>query len=427
MFENKPIECVRVDGASDEEPSHEEVQFFWTARHLTSPTAVTLVTARSGGSSYLNRVELQNGCLTLAHANLFIPSSLGGSCFSSETGQIDSTKYEHNMQLATQAYISRVDGCPCGEGNIKLFQGSYSPQNQELRSKVLQFLKGSKKDRAALKHEDPDSYSYISRVWSVRNNHLVKSPTQYVFHLCCCYKTSCPHPYCISGSYKELTWFSDGPAVSYLSYPIADPAKPWGSKDCPECKDVCFGHFLKPDTAITSSLPAMHKPPSAIILELFQSLKTSPTDSQIEQVAKLALLSPSEVRMWLSHLKLVKENRQRGARKAAMTRRQKRATASKSTDCSVATVTTVESAAASTVKLQSVDTVESSAASIATLQSVDTVESYYCGVCHKQYEDYTNTEENWIECSVCCMWLHFVCVGVKCDTVPDTFICCSCL
>ncbi len=32
---------------------------------------------QNSGSSYLNRVELQNGCLTLAHANLFIPSTLG--------------------------------------------------------------------------------------------------------------------------------------------------------------------------------------------------------------------------------------------------------------------------------------------------------------------------------------------------------------
>ena len=76
----KLIECIRVDGASDEGPSHEEVQFMWTARHLSKATIATLVTARNSGSSYLNRVELQNGCLAMAHANLFIPSTLGGSC-----------------------------------------------------------------------------------------------------------------------------------------------------------------------------------------------------------------------------------------------------------------------------------------------------------------------------------------------------------
>ena len=30
----KRIDCVRVDGASDEGPSHEEVQFYWTERHI---------------------------------------------------------------------------------------------------------------------------------------------------------------------------------------------------------------------------------------------------------------------------------------------------------------------------------------------------------------------------------------------------------
>ena len=32
-LENKPIECVRVDGATDEGPGHHEVQFLWTERH----------------------------------------------------------------------------------------------------------------------------------------------------------------------------------------------------------------------------------------------------------------------------------------------------------------------------------------------------------------------------------------------------------
>ena len=54
----KEIVCVRVDGASDEGPSHLEVQFWWTLHHLESPTLATLVTSRSSGSSYLNCVEL---------------------------------------------------------------------------------------------------------------------------------------------------------------------------------------------------------------------------------------------------------------------------------------------------------------------------------------------------------------------------------
>ncbi len=42
----KKVLCVRVDGASDEGPSHDEVQFFWTLEHLHNSRLVTLVTAR---------------------------------------------------------------------------------------------------------------------------------------------------------------------------------------------------------------------------------------------------------------------------------------------------------------------------------------------------------------------------------------------
>ena len=84
----KLIECIRVDGGNDEGPSHEEVQFFWTARHIEIPTVTTLVTTRSSGSSYFNRVELQNGCMALAHTNLFIPSTLAGSCLDSKTKKL---------------------------------------------------------------------------------------------------------------------------------------------------------------------------------------------------------------------------------------------------------------------------------------------------------------------------------------------------
>ena len=52
----KNIICVRVDGASDEGPAHDEVQFWWAREHLISERFITLVTARSSGSSFLNRV-----------------------------------------------------------------------------------------------------------------------------------------------------------------------------------------------------------------------------------------------------------------------------------------------------------------------------------------------------------------------------------
>lgn len=54
----KKIDCIRVDGASDDNPGHDELQFLWAERHLEQKKVCTLVTTRCSGSSYLNRVEL---------------------------------------------------------------------------------------------------------------------------------------------------------------------------------------------------------------------------------------------------------------------------------------------------------------------------------------------------------------------------------
>ena len=105
---HKQIECVRVDGATDEGPNHEEVQFLWTQHHIAKEKIVTLVTTWSSGSSFLNRVKLQYGCLSLGHANTFIPSSIGGSCMDETTGEIDPEKLKRNLNLAIDAYINRM-------------------------------------------------------------------------------------------------------------------------------------------------------------------------------------------------------------------------------------------------------------------------------------------------------------------------------
>ena len=116
----KLLECIRVDGASDEGPSHDELQFWWSLHHLKEGKLVTMLSSRSSGASHLNRVELQNGCLALGHSNLFIPSTLCGSCIDSTTGNIDQEKLRANLDLATDIYISRTNGCPCGDTTIHL-------------------------------------------------------------------------------------------------------------------------------------------------------------------------------------------------------------------------------------------------------------------------------------------------------------------
>lgn len=171
-----------MDGANDEGPSHLEAQFWWTLRHNKRPTAVTLVTTRSSGTSYLNCVELQNGCLALAHANLFIPSNLNGSCFNPQTGKLDQERLKGNMDLATDVYIGHANNAPCGDGDIHLFRGADSSTNQDIRSDLLVFFKGTKVEKQHLKQNNSNRWKFTENVWDNRNSHAVPNlPSQYVF------------------------------------------------------------------------------------------------------------------------------------------------------------------------------------------------------------------------------------------------------
>ena len=229
-------------------------------------------------------------------------------------------------------------------------------------------------------------------------------PVQYLFHLVCCYKPDCYHPFCQTGSWKELPkWFTGGPYVSYLPIPIPDPARPWGSTNCSQCDGVCYGHFMEPEIAM-SPLQTMLKPPSTVIREAFESKKDFPSESDIQKIAKAVLLSPDEVNMWCEHLHTVRENRKRGALKAAETRRRKRV--AKQATCSGVTP-------------------KQTPASVVTSNQSTDDRAYFCGVCHEQYVQFTDEEEHWIGCEVCNSWYHFVCVGIA-TVIPDRYICVDC-
>ena len=130
----------------------------------------------------MNRVELQNGCLALGHANIFIPSTLCGSNVDTKTGKVDRQRFMENMDKEADVYISRVDGSPCGETTINLFKGADSTSNQELRARLLQYLKGSKVFKRKLQESDPQMYDFIDRIWQIRNDHMVEDlPPQYIF------------------------------------------------------------------------------------------------------------------------------------------------------------------------------------------------------------------------------------------------------
>lgn len=313
--DRKMIECIRVDGASDEGPGHEEVQYWWTTRHLSKGYFATVVTARSSGQSYLNRVELQNGCLALGHANLFIPSTLNGTNMGS-SGKVDCEKLHNNLNLAMDVYISRVDGSPCGTSSIKLYKGADSSENQKLRSLLLIFLKGSKAKRECLRKENREMYQHFEKVWSVRNAHqLPNLPPQYCFALVCCMKSGCPHPICASGKDPRCCWYDGGPPCTYIPLPIVDRTRIWGRSDCDECikkgNSICHGHYLKPENAVHSSLQPM-SPPSVTLKEAFKQQAGNLSTELAVELAERCLLPVNEVEMWWEHLKTVSDNRKKG-------------------------------------------------------------------------------------------------------------------
>lgn len=317
----KQVEFIRVDGGADEGPSHAEVQFMWTERHLSKATECLLVTTRHSGGSYLNKVELLNGCLAKAHSNLFIPSTLAGPCNSTE--QLDK-----NLNLAIDVYVKRVNGAPCGNGTITLLKGSsseFARHAKDRRSKLLTFLRGTKKEKKALQEFDPTLYAYFEEVWNVRSRHMVKNlPEQYVFMLVPCFQKSCPHVKCHSEQNLDLKWFPNGPSLEYFPIPIPDPNRPWGG-DCSQCQGTCTGHFLSPDEHLEHYRKhgrdgMMFKPPSKILGEVHKELSTKKIELNKEKVTELAkktLLSTDDVQMWLEHLDEVRKNRVEGAKKAA--------------------------------------------------------------------------------------------------------------
>ena len=220
--ERNKIECIRVDGGNDEGPGHLEVQFFWTKRHLEKGTTVQLVTTRDAGSSNKNRVELQNGCLAQGHANLYIPSTLNGSCM--ENGKVNHKKLSENLNDAIDVCISRVNGCPCGDTQVHLFKGPESKENQKLRDFFKIYVKGNDQEKDDLKNNHLDEFNVIQDIWNLRDRHLVRGPpSKYVFHLVCCYKADCIHPECKGGAPDVApVWYSGGPPVSFLPLPVPD-------------------------------------------------------------------------------------------------------------------------------------------------------------------------------------------------------------
>ena len=287
------IKCIRGDGANDEGPSHLEVQYWWTQRHLQQANVVTLITIRSSGSSYINRVELQNGCLSRVHSNPFLPSTLHGSPISTETGKINYDLLCRNLSTAIDIYIQHCNGAPCGNMVINLYRGADFEQNK--REKLLVILKAFRSVQNRFKQSDPVLYAEFEKVWSVRERHMVTGVlSQYVSFLRCCYSSDWCHPLCLAGKPVQLPqWYPNGPTIGIRS------CFSMGSSNCFECgKAICYGHYLKPDKSLTNIQKA-----AVLKLHLHhQTITRLPLESEITNLAISVLLSEQDVQFWIEHL-----------------------------------------------------------------------------------------------------------------------------
>lgn len=334
-LKNKPIDCIRVDGAGDEGPIHPEVQFLWTERHLEQEKVCTLVTTRCSGSSYLNRVELQNGCLAVAHSNIFIPSTIHGSNFA-RNGSIDHDKLEQNLESATDVYISKCNNAAFGESSIRLLKGSKNDLARNYKNRrphLITFLSGTQKKKQELMKENETLFDYFTVIWQLRERHMVKGlPSRYIFQLLPCYEKECFHPVCQRGRpEKEPVWYEGGPSLSYLPIPIPDPKRCWG-QPCEQCKGFCTGHYLNPDEHLEhvktyGSEKCVYSPPKDQLEKVAKSKlerKEDWTEEEYERICKKVLLSIDDARIWTAHVDLTTERRKAGAKKAAETRARKR-------------------------------------------------------------------------------------------------------
>ena len=328
VLKNKDVECIRVDGASDEGPSHLEVQFMWTERHLKMQKHCTVVTSRFSGGSYLNRVELLNGCLAVGHSNLFIPSTILGSNLGADSGT-DKEKLHANLDAATDVYINSVSGTKCAGNPIVLVKGAQNERSKtylERRDHLLTYLQGSKKKKLELEKHFPEEYAYFSKVWTIRNNHMVKNlPENYVFMLLPCYERNCPHPVCVNGKpNSEPVWYEGGPPLTYIPIPIPDPQRAWGSP-CNSCVGFCCGHYLSPKDNIKrvqeNGNGSCAQPPREVISDFVKRVSGVVTDEAVKNLAQKTALSITDVKLWIDHLKQIQTRRKQGAKKAAEKRR----------------------------------------------------------------------------------------------------------
>jgi hypothetical protein len=130
-------------------------------------------------------------------------------------------------------------------------------------------------------------------------------PTNYLFMLKPCYIPECPHPEYLKGKPSvEPTWYPGGPPLSFLPLPILDPIRTWGAS-CKKCRDICTGHYLKPEQHIEwikeNGDDASQKITPRAQNEKFVEEKKDVLPEDIDNLAKTHLLSREHTEICVQH------------------------------------------------------------------------------------------------------------------------------
>ena len=156
-----------------------------------------------------------NDCLAVAHSNLYIPLTIGGPV--NDANGFNENQLKTNLDLAADVYISRVQGAPCSEANIKLVKGASSDQARNIvhrRTMLITYLSGKAEEKKNLRKNYPDEFAYFQKVWNVYNNHKRENlADKYIIFLSLYYKKDCPHPLCNSKK-SEHSWYEGGPPLT---------------------------------------------------------------------------------------------------------------------------------------------------------------------------------------------------------------------